>query len=186
MINLLPQIEKERILKEKKKRLIFIINFLILLSLFSFLLTLLAIEEKIHGEVESQKIILQTEKEIFKKLNLEEIEKKLKEENANISKVEKILERKIYFTDILKTLTQLLPENVYFKNISLTENFDKNKNKYYYVVSVLGFSKDRVSLFELKKNLEKEKSFSNLDFPPSNWITPENIDFRFVFEIWQK
>lgn len=186
MINLLPKSEKEKILKEKRKKLIVILNFLILFSLFSFLLSLLIIKVTICGEINSEKVKIEGEKRIFENLKLKEIEKKLKEENINISKISKILTEKIYISEILEKISEILPEGIYLKSVSFTKNLEKKTNRYYWTISVSGFSKDRISLFKLKKNLEKEKNFSDLNFPPSNWLVPENISFRFSFKIWRK
>ncbi len=180
MINLLPKSEKERLLKEKRKRLALIVNFLILLSLLSFLLSLISVKITISGEVNSLRIIVEnTEKNLS---NLKEIEKEIQEGNKNILKLKKSLEKKVYFCDILGEISTLLPEKIYLKNVSFNRTFESKKKKYYYLVSLSGVSEDRISLFEFKKNLEK--NFQDLNFPPSNWIVPENIEFRLSFQIW--
>jgi len=50
-------------------------------------------------------------------------------------------------------------------------------------VSLSGFAPTTETLFEFKENLEKEASFKEVCFPPTNWVNLTDIDFSVTFII---
>ena len=86
-------------------------------------------------------------------------------------------------TEILEKISETLPINVYlaalnFDLLTATEN-----EKHAAQISLSGFSPTREILLEFKKNLEKEQTFEEIYFSPSNWVKPTDIDFSVNFKI---
>ncbi len=186
MINLIPKREIENIHQAERRRMLVVLGVLFIFSLFAFFMGLLSVDISIKGEVKAGKIIIQEEKAIREKSGLSDLLKRIDTDNKRIVKLNSFFNENLYPSDILKKLIKNIPSGVYLKEVSFREEKGtKTKSKNKRMVLVSGFSKDRLALFEFKKNLEKETDFSNLIFPPSNWINSQNIDFQFSFEIKQ-
>lgn len=176
MINLLPKKDKDFIknLERKRKRIFF--EFMVTSSLLVFLLSLLAIDFNIKGEVKSQRIILTGEKNAQALLN----EKNMKESFSLINNLSRIMKEQFYMTDFLRDVSSKIPEGIYLTELNGEESYSRKKGleRSFYIK---GTADNRITLFDFKESLEKE--FSNLDFPPSNWIESENIEFYLNIKI---
>ncbi len=176
MINLLPKKDKDFIknLEKKRKRIFF--EFMVVSSLLIFLLSLLAIDFNLRGEVESQKIILAGEKNTQVLLN----EENIKESFSLINNLSRTMEKQFYMTDFLQDISSKVPEGIYLTEFNGEESSTKKKGleKSFYIK---GVADNRVTLFDFKKSLEEE--FPLLDFPPSNWIESKNIEFHLNIKI---
>ncbi len=171
MINLIPPTQKEEIKRDQIFKVcchlfLFVSFFLIFLTLDLKILSVALFEEK---EILKRNVTLgaQTEKlnkNIFEKMSLGE---KASAEILNFQK-----QKKDVFP-ILVSLFQTFPQGVTFKSISLDEDL--------FLIS--GKAKDRQNLLEFKKNLEKQKMFSDVEFSPESWLPREDIDFLVKFKI---
>jgi len=175
MINLLPPKEKETLLKEKQKSQVFILGITIFASLLFLILILFSIKVNLKNEVNSQKTTLEKEQKIFKMSEMQNLEKEIKDLNITLSKLDSFYQEKFYLTDILRELSETLPPGLYLKRISFNAESQE--------ISLSGFSPTREILSEFKRNLEKEKIFKDVYFPPSNWLYSTNIDFFATFKI---
>lgn len=178
-MNLLPPPEKQNLKLEENLRLIAILGILSLFFLISLILVLFSLKIYLWGEVESQKIFLsQIEKESGI-AGIQELEKKIDLLNKNLSKLDSFYKEKLSLTEILERISQTLPPGIYLNSLSL----NPPQKTYKFQVSLSGFSPTRELLVDFKKNLEKEEDFKEINFSPSSWMEPEDIDFNLNFVI---
>ena len=175
MINLLPPQQKEEGIREEIWKLISILGILSLVFISYLSLILFSIKIYISSELESQKIIYDIEEEKFKASEIQDFQKRIISLNQNVSKLDSFYQEQINLTKILEKISITLPPGVYLTNL----NWQKEMSQ----IGVSGFAPTRENLFEMKKNLEKEKDFENVYFPPSNWVKPKDINFYVTFKI---
>lgn len=175
MINLLPPKQKEEIVFKEKQKIILVLEILFLVFIISFSLILLSIKFFLSGNLEAEKLILKTkEKEFLLQKNLED---EIKNYNLILSNLNLFYQNQVKITPVLEKIAGLLPSETYLTNLNLSLK-DKIVE-----ISISGFSPNREVLFSLKENLEKEKSFKEVYFPPENWIKPTDINFIINFKI---
>lgn len=175
MINLLPPKEKQTLLKERQFREVLILG--IIISFFFSLLSLVLF--CIKSDLDNKFVLQQ---EVFtqrnKKLEIskaKDLENKVVALNQTLSNLISFYQNRFYLTPFLEEFSQTIPPGVYLTSIS----YHQEENK----VDISGFSPNRDILFEFKENLEAKESFKDIYFPPSNWISPTDIDFSASFEI---
>lgn len=177
MINLLPPQKKEELRKEKNLKLVFILGFLFLSSLFCFVLLLLPIRVFFSGEVEAQKILYKQEENDFNNSQLQSLQKKILQANTKINQLDAFYKQQFQFMEVFDGISKIFPKEMSLTSLSVHPQAGK------ITVNLLGFSPTRSALLLLKENLEKEEKFSEIKFPPSNWLESENINFSASFEI---
>jgi Tfp pilus assembly protein PilN len=177
MINLLPPQYKQELKKEENLKLVLILGIIFLIFLISLTLILLAIKIYIGEQVESLKFLIEKEREKSETRQNLELREKIEKTSQTISKLESFYEEKIYFSAILENIFQTIPEGVYLTSLTIVEKENIAQ------ISLSGFAPTREILFELKNNLESKKQFSEINFPPQNWLKPTNIDFTATFKI---
>jgi len=180
MINLLPPKEKEEILKEENWKLLMILGMILLFFLISLLLILFSIKIFIVGEVEAQKIIFAEREKEFKSTQMQNLQNNLTAFNKKLSQLDSFYQNQSNFSEILEEISKTLPSGVYLNNLSIVSQGGKNEGS---GCSISGFSPSRQILLILKDNLEKEKNFQEVYFPPSNWVKPADINFTINFKI---
>lgn len=177
MINLLPPTEKDHLLKENNWKMILILGILFLFFLISFSLTLFAIKFFVSGEMNTQKIIYQEKENQFKNSKIQILENNINSFNKQFLDLDKFYKTQPNFTIILEKILKSLPPKVNLTNVSFS--YVKNEASF----NVFGFATNRESLLELKDNLNKEVSFKEINFPASNWLQPEDINFSVTFKL---
>jgi len=180
MINLLPPQFKKKLEKERKQRLMLIWLMIIIFSLGCFYLILISFKIYLFGKIEVERILVDAQKKQFEEFNLKDTEKEILSLNENIQKILSFQKNTPFIGECLEKISILLPKDCYLFSLSIIPS-DKEKKC---TVSLSGYIKERESLVEFKKRLEKEDSFSNIYFPPSNWVKPKDINFfvRFTYE----
>lgn len=177
MINLLSPKEKLILIQEENQKLILILGIILFLALLCFTLILFSIKIHISGELEAQKIFLEQKK--FDSFSTQEIEQEIKHQNLSFSELKTFYEKDFRKSEILEKISQKLPSSTYLTNFYLSTKEKESKLS----ISLSGFSPDRDILLEFQKNLENEDMFQQVDFPPSNWVKPNNIDFSVSFKV---
>ena len=176
MINLLPPGEKEKETSSKKRKVLIIFWFYGFFFLCVFSTVLFFLNNRVKNEVEISKIMLQSAEKGFEGEGIKDIQQRIKDANNILSKVNGFYGKKMYFSDVIDKISKVMPSGIYLNNLSMvSDEFSK--------FSLSGFVAERDTLFELKKNLESDSYFQNIDFPTSNWIKPENINFFISFDI---
>ncbi len=179
MINLLPPLEKKRILERKRVKKA--VAVWILLSLFFVFLGagLLFVNIYINQKTSNIKSQIQSEEGALAQSEVKDVRQRVSETNKLLNQLESFYQRKVYFFDIFKNIAEVMPEELRLTNISLILDREKGVVG----VSLSGFSPTREDLFELKSNIESKEEFQEASFPPSNWVNPADIDFFSDFKI---
>lgn len=177
MINLLSPEEKEKLLLEQKKRIAIILWFLILFFLVCLTLILFAAEIYLKTQLDTQKNLLAEVQKEYNRPEIQNLQEEIRAANSSLTKLNSFYQKKIYFAEILERISKTLPQGTYLTNFSTVFSPETLK------VSLSGFAPFRETLFEFKKNLEKEEDFKKVFFPPANWVKPANIEFFVTLEI---
>ena len=180
MINLLPPEAKKDLKEEENWKLYLTLSFLIFVFFISFSLILLSVKNFISGESESQRILLeQGERELINP-QLNNLQINLVNFNNSFLKINKFYKEQFNSAEILTQLSEIIPTGIRFTNLSISRS-GKEMNEINFSIS--GFSSDRATLLIFKEKLEKEENFEDINFPPSNWANPIDIDFNINFKI---
>lgn len=107
-----------------------------------------------------------------------ELQSNIKGLNTRALEVKGILESREYQEEIVKKIASSIPEDVILSSLSV----DKQEENY--LITIRGFANDSDALYVLKGNLENSEYFQNVEFPLSNLIEEEDIDFSvsFIYE----
>ncbi|MFQ6049565.1 MAG: hypothetical protein ACE5J0_00805 [Candidatus Paceibacterales bacterium] len=174
MINLLPPQQKEELLEQERLKITLILGILFLSFLLSLTLIFLAIKNYVSWNLGVQKMSLE-EKEKIASLN-QDIKKEIKETNLSLSNLSSFYQEEDGLTQALEKISGTLPPETYLTsfNFSLVQREKESINQ----IFLSGFCPTREILLEFKKNLENVKGFSEIYFPPGNWVKPTNIGFN--------
>jgi Tfp pilus assembly protein PilN len=180
MINLLPKIQFEELEKEKRVKIVLILGIISFSVLLAFSLILFSIKIISENKLEVQNIIFQQRGRELEIEKIKDKEKEIKKYNLLFSNLLDFYQNQKDIVEILEKIASLLPENSYLKSFKFKLLTEKD---FIGEVSLTGFSPDRESLIKIKENIENEKSFSDLNFPVSNWASQYNIDFSLSFKV---
>ncbi|MEK7124284.1 MAG: hypothetical protein AAB877_01175 [Patescibacteria group bacterium] len=181
MINLLPPKEKERLLQEKNLKLAVILGNIVLVSIISLILVLVSVKFYILSQAEYHKTALSEIEKKYKTPEFLFFDNYIKTQNVKLQRVDNFLDNQSSFADSVKLILDIeRPPGLSFSNILMhTDKESGNKIK----TSISGFVDNRENLLIFKKNIENSQKIKNINFPPNNWIKPENIEFFLSFEI---
>jgi len=141
------------------------------------------------GEKEGAEIELKTLQQEITSLEKASLTKERTRIEKEIDIFEKNLKnQKSFYSDILKPISLAIPQNIYFKelSVSLPKTYSKKEGvskKDIFSARINGYAANRTVLLELKENLSKASWLNNFYFPPSNWINDRDIDFYLTFDI---
>jgi len=189
MINLLPTEAKKEILLERKKRVV-LSNWILVLLFFILLLSaMFLIKFYLQIQTTYLKAQLTSNKQVLEKNINKEILNKINSFNLSFEKLSAFYGEKIYISEVLEKISQVLPNTIYLTNFSVSpnlviENENDELNKLVgFNVYVAGFSPTREEVLQLKANIEKEESFKEVFFPLKNWVKSTDVDFSLSFKI---
>ena len=166
MINLLPSRVKQELQQEQRSRLVLVLLSIFAIGLVCFALMLGVI--KVYG----MRVLLAQESKIgvlqekFSKGS--PILSEIQAFNEKVSQISRFLKSEHLVSPILESLETILPAGTYL----ISFDYDPPGR-----ISVTGFAKTREILFAFRENLQKTPLFSNLSFPPSNWVQPQDVRF---------
>lgn len=180
MINLLPPEEKEELIEEKKRKSITILGMLFLVFLICFSLILYSINIFISGAIEAQRILFDQREKEFKNPQAQALQENLINFNQTLSQIDSFYQSQLNLTEILEKTSKALPPNSYLTSLSLSPELIEEERMN---CNLLGFSPTREILLEFKENLEKEKLFTDIYFPPTNWVQSKDINFTVNFKV---
>ncbi|MFH1451166.1 MAG: PilN domain-containing protein [bacterium] len=175
MLNLLPQKEKEALIQQEKRKIIFILEFLALIFLLFVILVLFALSVEIKGKLDGQEITIALEEERLEKEKIEERKSKIASLNADILGLDSFYRQQFGLTEVLLRISDILPSGIYLTGISFQEEGRQ--------IVLLGFSPNRDLLVEFKNRLEEEENFRDVYFPSSTWIKQKDIDFQLNLKV---
>ena len=180
MINLLPPEHKEELIKEKKWKSITILGMLFLVFLICFSLILYSINIFISGVVNSQKILFDQKEKEFKNPQAQALQENLINFNQTFSQIGSFYQSQPHLTEILEKTSKTLPSGSYLTSLSLAPELIEEERMN---CNLSGFSPTREILLEFKENLEKEKLFTDIYFPPTNWVQSKDINVTVNFKV---
>lgn len=168
MINLLPPQEKERLVKKETERMVIIWGFIIAVFLVSFAMSVLFTSIQVSSRAQAQELLLEGIRKELENPSVAALKKELISANRFLTRVEPFLLKDKRVSRIFSVIASRLPPGLYVTRLSYNQPG---------AISLEGFSPTRQALLIFKQNLEEEAFFSKVDFPPSNWIKPEDINF---------
>jgi len=178
MINLLPPDEKQKLLLERKQKLIKIFVFIILVTLICFTLILLSIKFYVLAKVDYQSEAIEQidgKNQSVDTLNSIGI---IKNYNATLKQLDSFYTNEVYFSNVLETVISIpRPTGVQLVDFSL----NREKSGAIKVI-VSGTSDTRDNLIEFKKNIEAEASIINPSFSPESWTSPKKVNFSLTYQ----
>lgn len=176
-LNLLPPEEKREILIKKRLTLVLIFETSALLFLVSISLIFLATKIYLLGEIDTQKIMVAAKEKEINSSAIGDFQQKIKSLNANLGEITSFYRGRVYFVGVLEKVSGLLPSGSYLTDISFRQEAARLK------VAISGFAPNRDELLLFKESLEKDSNLTAVNFPPSDWVNPADINFSFSFEI---
>lgn len=176
MINLLSPQQKQELLEEERIKLILILEILLLVFLIFLSLILFSIKIYISGQAEYQKILANLGEKEFSQS--EALKEKLNSINQDLSKIDSFYQGQFNLTEFLERISKIIPEGIYLNSFS----YQKDASQ----ITLSGFSPTVEVLVDFKENLEKQKDFKEIRFPPAVWIKLVDIDFEVTFNYESK
>lgn len=125
-----------------------------------------AIEERMSGEIEQ---------------SIDEMEEKIKEINRLIGITSDINENKTDFFGILRELSVIRPDGIFFN--SITHDLAADDGKKPYKFSIEGFAAKREEFLDFLDKIEASHYFEDVNSPLSNLVKKEDFDFRITFNL---
>ena len=170
--NLLPPQIKAELREEEIKKLIMILGILILIFLFLLTFILFSIQRYITNSLNLERDILNSQKQNFEVAEIRDLREKIISVNKTLSQLDYFYQKKVSLSELFNKSSAICPSQIYLTNFSFQNDGGQ--------ISLSGFSPNRETLFEFKNSLEKE--FTEVNFPPQNWIKATDIDFQVNFK----
>ena len=174
MLNLLPPKQKKELKLDLLNQIIVAFGMAVILVIF--VLALIFVIALVFLNIN----LAQTEKELDswrakpEIKELESLEKKVSEVNRELDFLEEYQKERMEFSLILENLAQDVPSGIRFNNLSI----EKSKK-----VTIRGHALTRDILLIFKNTLENASYVSNFEFPLSNLIKSEDVDFNLSFNL---
>lgn len=182
MLNLLPPQQKKEILDEEKWKISLILIIIATFFLTVFFLVLLLINIAILGNLEIQKINSGQQGENPDNAQMQNLRVALNDFNETVSNLDEFYENQLVLTDTIQEMSNLLnASDLYVTDLNFTKS--PQSEEFLAQVYLSGFAVKRDSLLDFKRRLEEIKNFQEIDFPPSSWVKPNNINFTASFKI---
>ena len=181
MINLLPQKQKDELKQEENFKLTLILGIVTLASLICFALILFSIKISIGGQLSYQKIFLEQKK--AESSQLQNLEEKMKSLNSILKELNSFYQNEANLVEAFQIISTSLPSKIYLTTLNFNQVTGPEKEKYLGNIFLTGFVPSREILTAFKKNLEKEKRFEVVYFPPESWVKPTDINFTASFKV---
>ena len=175
MINLLPPSYQREISQEENRKLILILGMLFLIFLISVVLILFSVKFYIQGQLESVKVLVDLEEKTLQTSEIQSLRDGINLANKNLSKLNSFYKKQVDSIGVLEKIFKTLPPEIHLTAFSWQKNTGQ--------VTISGFSPNRETLFNFQKKLEENKEFTEIKFPPQNWIKSADIDFYVTFKL---
>lgn len=185
MINLLPPLEKEKFILERKQRIAYRILTLLLFFVFCVSIVALGFNYYLLAKIKQEQSTLNSIKEELARSPAQEMTKKAKSAHKHLKDIIGFYKEKVYYSEILEEISKVVPSEIFLTNLSIFSQKRKKEGEVI-KVSLSGFAPTRKSLFYFRKKLKEVDFFRNVSFPPSNWVKPTDIDFSINFEVKPK
>ncbi|MCG2688186.1 PilN domain-containing protein, partial [Candidatus Parcubacteria bacterium] len=159
----------------RKLKLILIFELGFLLFLISIALIAFSVSTYLGGEIDSEKTnIFQKEQDIDLD-KIADFQKEIKVLNEKTKDIDTFYHQQTYLAGILEKISEKLPAGSYLNNLS----FSQTSN----TLNLSGFVLTRDDLLTFKRSIESDNNFTDVNFPPGNWVSPTNIEFSLSFKL---
>lgn len=177
-LNLLPSSEKKlfRLACIEKMTNYYIAIILIAIVFLVFVFTGAKYFLLLHTGILEQSVAGQKTEEIEQKI--QDTEAIIKNFNVILGSVNKIKEQKIYFSDILSDLSEIIPDSIVISSL-LYNSSSGDINKFV----LEGKSATREDFLIFIEKLEQSPRFKEINSPLSNIVKKEDINFRIEFKL---
>lgn len=179
-INLLPEKEKKELQIEETARKLFLVFLFLFIFLLVLIFILFSLKIYILSQVKIAQDILQSKEEFLSSSRFQNFKKIIEKTNQDFSKIKNFYAEQTFLSPILEKLSNLIPQTIYFTNLSFRKIFQETE--FLAEIHISGYAKTRQDLFFFKKDLETEKEFKDVYFSPSSWVTPTDIEFSLSFK----
>lgn len=186
MINLLPPKEKEHLLLEKRKKLITILGWLVLIFLIFLILVLFSVKFYILTQSSYQQEALTDLKNKYQTPDFLFFKDVIQKHNLSLKIADTFYKKQAYVSDVLKIISEIdKPAALHLTDITIdhlpAQAGQTQDTKI--LVTIFGVSDSRDDLIIFKSNVEQHSDIKNVYFPPNNWIKPTSINFYMTFEV---
>ena len=185
MINLLPPIEKEKLISQSNKKLTIVLGNMILISLVSLILVLFSLKFYILEQLVLQRGNLNSLEKGYQDKDYIEAKEKMQKYNGNIINMYNFYKNQVYISDDLVLVSNIeRPKGLYFKTINIESSSNKDVN-----VKITGFSNTRENLQSFKdkldnfQDIQSSMKIEEIYFPSYVWLKAKDIDFNLTFKI---
>lgn len=189
MINLLPPIYRQKLKEKEYLRLLFLLGTIFGIALFALSIFLIVIQVALSKEHISQesKLIFLKEQTTKEELMIDEISSW----NLKLTNLEKFKQEQISLKDVFYEIEKSLPEDLYLLSFSYTPLIEIKKKddevlKTPAAIAVTGSAPVREKLLLFKDALQANPFFTEVVFPPSNWVNQTDIIFSFQAKLLDK
>lgn len=185
MINLLPPALKDSLRKEEEVRFLWILCFLAGLFFLCLFLLFLSLRIYLKGSIDARNILIDATKQ--NTLAKAPLKQEIVELNRTLSQVNSFYGTQPKVSKLVGKVASLVQPGThltFFQYVPSSIVIAEEGNKTVPARIILsGFSPGRSDLLSFWESLQKEPSFQNFDFSPSNWAKPADILFSFSFEV---
>lgn len=165
-LNIIPKALKKEIKVKQINHNLKNIYGLILISFVLILVCLslgkLALQNKFVSTVENTTLLTKS---------TENYTNQVKSINTKINLIEDIQTEHVRYSFLLNYLSSMYSEDIRFDRISIDKSQDR--------MEVTGYAEKRDTLLALKEELEGNSIFTEVNFPISNFLQKEKINFQF-------
>lgn len=180
MLNLLPQIEKTFLVKDKRKHLLTVLCFEFFVFLLCIFLILMAIEFYILGEKAYESFLLLQAEERGNSPEFSFFKGVMQDYNQKLDSIDAFYKRQDSASDALSVIFSVeRPGGLYFTQVSLKPDDASRRMN----VSIGGKSDTREHLIVFRDGIESDSHIENVSFSPESWISQKNIDFNLNFDL---
>jgi len=174
-INLLPkEIQREASLEKLSSRLWNLLVW-ILLSVGILLLMFLAARIYLKSELSRVNTRIELQQQVVSQEKNRELKRQLDEFNTDLRNYVTLEENQAFWSEVLIAFARLVPQDVAIDTF-LAERETLR-------IRVTGFAKSRDSVLRLRNNLLDSEYFENVNFPLSNLIKPNDVNFTYTFYV---
>lgn len=168
---------EQRVHLEKKRGHLLFEKIFVFLFLLIFIASLgLGVGKHLLSDNYNQ-LISENENQKFNSFNQD-----AKELNNKLNLINEIQSDYSPIAEKIDFLVKVTPENIFLANLKI-EKKEENKN-YYWLISINGRAKTRKDLLNFQTNLNQQiDGFSDIEFPISNLLKKENIDFNLTVRL---
>ena len=176
MLNLLPPQYKEELRQEENFRLVLVLGILIFAFFLCFSLLLVSLRIYLAGEIKAQRVLLESQKTSSRGDAV--LQRNIQELNRNMSSLSSFYKDQAMVSKILQHISDALPQGVYLTSLTFSPSGESLK------ISLSGFAPTVDDLLKLKRSIEQDPMFLNMNFPPANWVSPD-ISFSLNVDVDQ-